>query len=86
MRLTVAKVDVLIWTLIYGGLLTLACGLALRTFDSALARIVSVVGVGLAAIGAVLIWVRSRMVARSRSDAASKRADPANPPSPGNTR
>lgn len=86
MRLTVAKVDVLIWTLIYGGLLTLACGLALRTFDGALARIVSTVGVGGAGIGAVLIWVRSRMDARSRPGAASKRADPSDPPSPGNTR
>ena len=62
MRLTVAKVEVLIWALIYGGLLILAVGLALREVHGLLAGTVSLIGGLIAAAGVVLIWIRSRMV------------------------
>ena len=62
MRLTVAKVEVLIWVLIYGGLLILAVGLALREVHGLLAGTVSLIGGLIAAAGVVLIWIRSCMV------------------------
>ena len=62
MRLSVAKVEVLIWVLIYGGLLVLAVGLALRDVHGLLAGTVSLIGGVVAAVGVVLIWIRSRMV------------------------
>ena len=75
MRLTVARVEVLVWVLIYGGLLTFAVGLALRGYDRVLARRVSIAGIVVAAAGAFLIWLRARMVARERRAASSIAAD-----------
>ena len=63
MKVPVAKVEVLIWVLIYGGLLVLAVGLALREVHGLLAGTVSLIGGLVAAVGVVLIWIRSRMVA-----------------------
>ena len=62
MRVSIAKVEVLIWVLIYGGLLVLAVGLALREVHGLLAGTVSLIGGIAAAVGVVLIWIRSRMV------------------------
>ena len=62
MRLSIAKVEVLIWVLIYGGLLVLAVGLALRDVHGLLAGTVSLIGGVVAAVGVVLIWIRSRML------------------------
>ena len=80
MKLTVARVEVLVWVLIYGGMLTFAVGLALRGYDRLLARRVSVAGVCLAAAGACLIWVRARMVAHLHAAALSARTDVSDPP------
>ena len=62
MRLSIAKVEVLIWVLIYGGLLVLAVGLALREVHGLLAGTVSLIGGLIVAVGVALIWIRSRMV------------------------
>ncbi|MGH8797483.1 MAG: hypothetical protein ACREXI_10525 [Caldimonas sp.] len=83
MKLTVARVEVLVWVLIYGGLLTFAVGLALRGYDRLLARRVSVAGIGVAAAGAFLIWVRSRMVAHLRAAALAAGAHGTDPPTEG---
>ena len=80
MKLTVARVEVLVWVLIYGGLLTFAVGLALRGYDRLLARRVSVAGIGVAAAGALLIWVRARMVAHLRATALPRATGVSDPP------
>ncbi|KAB2902416.1 MAG: hypothetical protein F9K35_04125 [Burkholderiaceae bacterium] len=51
----------LIWLLIYGGLLTLVLGLSVARTDTELGW--SLVGAGAvaAAVGVVLVWVRSRL-------------------------
>ena len=77
---TVATVEVLVWVLIYGGLLTFALGLALRGSDGVLAHGLSIAGLLLAAVGACLVWVRSRMVARNLAMKAPVGPGPSNPP------
>jgi hypothetical protein len=56
-----ANVETLVWVLIYGGLLLGVLGLAVQPLEGALGW--SLVGLGavMAAVGVVLIWVRSRM-------------------------
>ena len=81
MKFTIARVDVLLWALIYGGLLVFAVGLALRGFDPALAPGISIAGLVLATGGAVLIWVRSRMVAAAQRASRPKPEEPSPPES-----
>ncbi len=64
LKLSVARVEVLVWVLIYGGLLLFALGLALRDSDAILGHGLGVAGLAIAVAGAVLVWVRSRMVAK----------------------
>ncbi len=54
-------IERLIWTLIYGGMFTAVIGLATRSRDGAAGWALIVAGGLIAAIGAVLVWVRSRM-------------------------
>ncbi len=54
-------IDKLIWVLIYGGLLGIGLGLAVRRSDDALGWGLVLGGAVVAAIGALLVWVRSRM-------------------------
>jgi hypothetical protein len=56
-----ATLEKWIWTLIYGGLLILIVGLATARQDSALGWTIAAPGAVLAAIGVVLIYVRSRL-------------------------
>ena len=58
---TLLWIERLIWVLIYGGLFTLVIGLATRAQDAATGWSLMVAGALLAAVGAVLIWVRSRL-------------------------
>jgi Na+/glutamate symporter len=76
LRISLARIEVLIWVLIYGGLLVLAVGLALREVHGLLAGTVSLVGGLIAAVGVALIWIRSRMV-KPRPPSA---ADASKPP------
>lgn len=60
-NLRLARLETLTWALIYGGLLTLVVGLFMgRREDGAGVEMVFV-GAALAVMGAVLIFVRSRM-------------------------
>ena len=59
--MTTRTVDQLIWVLVYGGLLSLCLGLFLMAGSSGLAWAFIGVGAVVAAIGASLVWVRSRM-------------------------
>lgn len=60
----VARLQALIWVLIYAGLLTLVLGLSVARIDDALGWSVVAIGGGVAAAGFLLIWVRSRMELR----------------------
>lgn len=58
---SIARLQQLIWVLIYGGLLTLVLGLSVQRTDDALGWSMVVAGGVVAAIGFVLIYVRSRL-------------------------
>lgn len=58
---TIARLQTLIWVLIYGGLLTLVLGLSVQRTHDPLGWSLVVGGGIVAAIGFVLIYVRSRM-------------------------
>jgi hypothetical protein len=59
--LYIQRLQWLIWVLIYGGLLTLVLGLSMQRSDDALGWSMVTGGALLALVGAVLIFVRSRM-------------------------
>ena len=54
-------IDKLIWTLIYGGLLGIGLGLSVQRTDDMLGWSFVTVGGAVAVVGAVLVYVRSRM-------------------------
>ncbi|NQW82068.1 MAG: hypothetical protein HQ445_12945 [Polaromonas sp.] len=57
------RMQQLIWVFIYGGLLTLVLGLSVERNDESLGFVIALGGGGLALLGAVLIYVRSRLKA-----------------------
>jgi hypothetical protein len=59
--MTTARIDKLIWVLIYGGLLILCLGVFVRRGDEALGWCFLALGAFVAVCGAALIWLRSRM-------------------------
>ena len=59
--LAIARLQKLIWVLIYGGLLTLVLGLSVQRTDASLGLTLVLAGGAVAAVGALLIYVRSRM-------------------------
>ncbi len=58
---TLQRMHQLIWALIYGGLITLVLGIATAPADEPLGWVLGLTGGVLAAVGVVLIGVRSRM-------------------------
>ena len=62
---SVARLQALIWVLIYGGLLTLILGLSVARTDDALGWSLVVGGGVVAAVGFVLIYVRSKIKVES---------------------
>ena len=56
---TLARLDKLIWTLIFGGLLGFVLGLSLQRHGEALAGVFIGGGLLLAALGGLLIYIRS---------------------------
>jgi hypothetical protein len=61
LKLSPARVEAWVWILIYGGLIVLSVGFALQQQGRAYGIGVMLAGALVAAIGCVLIWVRSRM-------------------------
>ena len=55
------KIDKLIWTLIYGGLISIAIGVATERNDMSAGWVLMSGGGIVSVVGAVLIYVRSRM-------------------------
>ncbi len=74
MKLSPARIGSWIWILIYGGMFLLCVGFALQQQGRLAGAGVMLAGALAAAVGVVLIWVRSRM-----GDAAD--ADPLHPES-----
>jgi succinate-acetate transporter protein len=62
LKLTAARLDVLVWSFIYGGLIAAVVGLALARNGETYGIGVVVAGAVLVAIGAVLVWIRSRLI------------------------
>ena len=58
---SVARLHNVIWTLIFGGLLTLVLGIFVGKADNAIGWIIVAAGSVMAAVGCVLIYVRSRI-------------------------
>ncbi len=56
-----ARLHKIIWTLIFGGLLTVVMGIFVGKTDAAIGWIMVAAGGVLTAVGAVLIYVRSKM-------------------------
>jgi len=54
-------VEVWVWVLVYGGLLTLSLGLFAGRSDPALGDILVLLGGAVAGLGVLLIYLRSRM-------------------------
>jgi hypothetical protein len=61
LSLTKARVDVLIWVMLYAGLVLLGLGLAVRRVDDGLGWGIALAGIAIGLLGAALVWVRSRM-------------------------
>ena len=55
-----SQLDVLIWVLVYGGLLTVCLGLFVQRCDGGFGVSLVVVGAVLAAAGAFLVWLRAQ--------------------------
>ena len=64
MKLSPGRVELLIWVLIYGGMLSFGFGFALSHGGQSYGWGVCAVGVAAVTVGALLIWVRSRMADR----------------------
>ena len=56
-----STIEVWVWLLVYGGLLTLCLGLAVGRIDPGLGWLLELGGAVVAALGVVLIVVRSRL-------------------------
>ena len=61
MKVSAGRIELLIWMLIYAGLLLGGLGIALSRGGQPFGWGVSAVGVVAAVTGVVLVWVRSRM-------------------------
>lgn len=57
----VAALEALVWVLIYGGLLTLVLGLSVQRMDADTGWLLVIGGGVVAAVGVVLIYVRSKI-------------------------
>ena len=59
-EMSTALLDKLIWVLLYGGLLTICLALFVGRDDGPFGTLLAAAGVIATAVGALLIWVRSR--------------------------
>jgi hypothetical protein len=56
-----SRIEVLVWVLLYGGLIAVGLGIAVQRSDAMLGWGIAIVGGAAVALGAVLIVVRARM-------------------------
>jgi len=78
-RRTLARLDALIWALIFGGLLTLVLGIATHGQAVIAGWSLSVLGGIAAAAGAALVWVRSRLREDPPAEPAPRNDKPETP-------
>ncbi len=55
------KVETWVWVLVYGGMTVLGIGLAVQRTDAPTGWLIAGTGGVLVGLGALLVWVRSRM-------------------------
>jgi membrane protein DedA with SNARE-associated domain len=55
------RIEVWVWVLVYTGMILLGLGVSVQRSDASLGWGIAVVGIVAMLIGAVLVWVRSRM-------------------------
>jgi len=60
-NLRLARMETLIWTLIYGGLLALVIGLFMGQLEEGSGVVLAVIGVAVTLAGVVLVYARSRL-------------------------
>ncbi len=61
MKISTARLGTLIWMLVYGGLFAIAIGVAMKRNGADYGELLLVAGALAVIVGAVLVWVRSRM-------------------------
>jgi formate hydrogenlyase subunit 3/multisubunit Na+/H+ antiporter MnhD subunit len=61
MSMTASRIETWVWVFVYAGMLVLGVGLAVARTDGALGWVIAAVGIFSIAVGALLVWVRSRM-------------------------
>ncbi len=61
MKISAARLDVLVWSLVYGGLLVGSLGFAIERQGHAWGRAVMIVAAIAAFVGVGLLWWRSRL-------------------------
>ena len=61
MILDAARLDALVWTLVFGGLLVVGLGIALDRQGAGYGWAVVVAGAFVIAVGVVFLWLRSRI-------------------------
>jgi membrane protein DedA with SNARE-associated domain len=58
---TATRIDAWIWVVVYGGLIVLGVGLTMQRSDDAFGWVIAMFGALLIAVGALLVWIRSRI-------------------------
>lgn len=61
--MSIKRFEKIIWWLIFGGLIAVGLGLAVVPGQPGLGWAMAVIGALVVVLGAVLVWVRSRMAA-----------------------
>ncbi len=61
MGMTAGRVETWVWVFVYAGMLVLGVGLAVTRTDDALGWVIAAIGLFFIAVGALLVWIRSRM-------------------------
>ena len=61
MNFDAARLDVLVWTFVFGGLLVVALGVSLQRGGAPYGWAAAVAGALFVTAGAVLVWLRSRI-------------------------
>jgi hypothetical protein len=68
----IKRIQTWVWVFVYAGILTVGIGLTARHSDSAAGGAIALVGAALVAVGALLVWIRSRMP----SDITTTKSEP----------
>ncbi len=59
--MTASRVATWVWVFVYAGMLVFGVGLAVARTDDALGWVIAATGIFSIAVGALLVWIRSRM-------------------------